>query len=76
MGESLDANEYWNKHAANISLILKDKVWFDLGGKDDIVHEISSILMSYNALSACFDNYVKMHVSEPDMYDYMNEVDS
>ena len=62
--------------AANISLILKDKVWFDLGVTEDVAHEVSSILMSYNALSACFDNYEKMHESEPDMYDYMNEVDS
>ena len=62
--------------AANISLILKDKVWFDLGGTEDVAHEVSSILMSYNALSACFDNYKKMHESEPDMYDYIDEVDS
>ena len=51
-------------------------MWFDLGGTEDVAHEVSSILMSYNALSACFDNYKKMHESEPDMYDYMNDVDS
>ena len=62
--------------AANISLILKDKVWFDLRGTEDVAHEVSSILMSYNALSACFENYEKMHESEPDMYDYINEIDS
>ena len=60
--------------AANISLILKDKVWFDLRGTEDVVHEVSSILMSYNALSVCFDNYEKMHESEPDMYDYIDEI--
>jgi len=52
---------------ANISLILKDKTWFDLREYKGSPDELKSLLISINALSQCFDNYFACYEKEPDM---------
>lgn len=60
---------------ANVALILKNKVWFDLGTSEEVVNEIKSIMISFNALSSCYDNCCTRYDAEPDMDDFSTEED-